>query len=106
MAIPNKYKNTLDDFIDSSDAEFSDQPKPIDKRSCNVSRFESSPTRLLKGDYLYKDITDKSLWLVPKTRDFQVYQRHDIIPFYFKSERSQYKKVQRSKKDEKSQKDG
>ena len=29
VAIPNKYKNTLDDLIDSSDTEFLDQPQSL-----------------------------------------------------------------------------
>ena len=106
IAIPNRYKDTLSDLIDSSDAESLDWLRPIDKVSRNTPMSEGSPTELLEGDCLDKDISNGSLRLAPKTRNSQVYQRHDIAPLGFKSRRSQYGRVQRGKEDGKGQKGG
>lgn len=35
-AIPNRYKDTIDDLIDSSDTKSSDGSKPIDNKSRNA----------------------------------------------------------------------
>lgn len=43
---------------------------------------------------------------MPKTRNLQMHQCYDVILFSFKSEKSQYKKVQRNKKDGKGKRDG
>ena len=59
MAIFNKYKNTLDDLIDSSNAESPNWPGPIDKGSRNASRSENSLTELLEKDCLNKNVSDK-----------------------------------------------
>lgn len=49
IVISNKYKNTLDDFINSSDIEFLNWPKLINKKLHNTSRFKSSLIDLLEG---------------------------------------------------------
>ena len=54
MAISNKYKDTLDDLIDSSDIKSSDQPKfpdrlgPIDKGTRNAPKSRSASPSLLE----------------------------------------------------------
>ena len=106
MAILNKYKDTLDDFIDSSDAKSPNRPGLIDKGSCNLPRSESSPTKLLDRNCLDKNVSYRLLRLIPKIGDFQIYQYHDIAPLNFKSGRLQYGKVQRSKEDKKGQRGG
>lgn len=93
MAIFYRYKNTLDDFIDSSNAKSLDWPRLIDKRLRNASRSEGSLTGLLEGDWLDKDISDRSFQLALKTGDSQMHQRHEVVLFNFKSGRSQYEKV-------------
>ena len=70
MTIPNRYKDNLDDFIDSSDAESPDWPGPIDEALCNASRSKSSPTGLLKENRLDENVSDRLTTLTPKTRDF------------------------------------
>ena len=67
VAISNRYKNTLDDLIDRSDVKSPDPPKPMKKRSRNALKSEGSPIRLLEGDCLDKDVSDKSLQLIQKT---------------------------------------
>ena len=104
MAILNRYKDTLYEFINSLDAKSLDRPELIDKRSYNALKSQGSWTDPLKRNYLNKDISDKSSWLTPKTGDSQVYQCHDVAFFDSKNRKSQYKKVQRGKKDMKSQK--
>lgn len=42
MTILNKYKDTLDDFINSSNIELLDWPKLINKGLHNIFKFESS----------------------------------------------------------------
>lgn len=42
LVIPNKYKNTPDDLIDSSDEESQDWLGLIDKRSRKPLKFKSS----------------------------------------------------------------
>ena len=66
MAIPNEYKETLDDIIDNLNTEPLNWPRLIDKELCNTSRFESSLTELLKDDRLNKDVSDRLSWLVLK----------------------------------------
>lgn len=78
LAISNQYKNTLDDLIDSSDSESLDWARIIDVRICNTSRSEVSSADLLEGNYLDEDVPNKSLWLMPKTGDSRVHQRHVV----------------------------
>lgn len=61
VAISNKYKDTLDNFIDSSNPEFLNWLKPINKRLYNTNRYEGSLTGFLEKDCLDEDISDKSL---------------------------------------------
>ena len=71
MAIYNKYKDTLNNLIDSSDSESLDWPEPIDKGSCNTPRFVGSSMKLLEGGCLDKNFLDcQSIWQAPKTGDF------------------------------------
>lgn len=58
----------------------------------------------MKENYLDKNISNRPLRLVLKTRNFQVYHYYEIVPLNAKSKRSQYGKVQRSEEDKKSQK--
>lgn len=69
MAIPNKYKDAFNNFIDISDLESSNWPWSIDKGSHNVFRSKSSSTKLLKAYCLYKDVSDSLVRQVPETRD-------------------------------------
>ena len=93
VAIPNKYKDTLDDLIDSLDTEFSDQPKspnwpgPIDKRTRNAPRSRGASPSLLEEDRLDEVISVMALKRAPKTGDSQVYKRYDLAPLGPKSRR-------------------
>lgn len=60
IAILNRYKDTLDDLIDSLDLKSPDRPKPIDKGLGNTPRSENSSTGLSKGDCLNKNISNRS----------------------------------------------
>lgn len=72
MAIPNKYKNILDNFIDSSNLESLDWPKPIDKRLFNASRSRGSSIGFLEENCLDENVlaSNRLSRLVPKTGDF------------------------------------
>lgn len=61
MAILNRYKDNLDDFINSSDPESPDWPGPIDEGSRNIPRFASNLMALSEGDCLDKDVSDCQL---------------------------------------------
>ena len=75
-AIPNKYKDTLDNLIDSSDTEFPDQsefpnwPEPIDKGTCNLLRCRDTSLSLLEEDCLDEYVLVTALEWAPKTRNF------------------------------------
>lgn len=56
LAIFNKYKDTFDDFINSSDEQFQDWPQLIDKESYKAPRFKSSLRALSKEE----NISDES----------------------------------------------
>ena len=92
-AIPNKYKDTLDNLINSSDTESPDQPDSptrqglIDKGSHNVLRSKGSSPTLLEEDRLDENIL---VTLVPKISASQVYQPHDVTPHGPKNEKAQY----------------
>ena len=79
MAIPNKYKDTLDDLIDSSDIKSPDHPNSpnrqglIDKGSRNVLKSRNSSPTFLEEDYLNEDILITSLEPAPKIQNFQVH---------------------------------
>ena len=61
-AIPNKYKMTLNDFIDSLDTKFPDYSNSpnrlrlIDKKSRNTPKFRSGLLTFFEGDYLNKNV--------------------------------------------------
>lgn len=93
VALPNQYKDTPNDLIDSSDPESPDRAGPIDERSRNALRSESSSADLSEGDCLDEDVPDKSSRLAPKTGDSQVRQRHVVTP------RAGYGKSQRGGED-------
>ena len=59
VAIPNRYKDILNNLIDNPDEESPNWPGPIDKRSRNALRFRSNLTGLSKKDYLDKNVLDK-----------------------------------------------
>ncbi len=83
-AIPNKYKDTLDNFIDSSDTESPDRsdspdrPGLIDKGSRNASRSRGSSPTLLEEDCLDEDVPVTSLEPTPKIRASQIHQCYDV----------------------------
>lgn len=54
MAISSRYKETLDDFIDSSNVK--SLPEPIDSRLRNALRSRGDSTGFLKEKYLDEDI--------------------------------------------------
>lgn len=75
MAFWNRYKDTLDDLINSSNLEFPDpeslnQPGPIDKGLYNSPKLEWNLTNLLKRNFLDQDVSDRSSQLAAKTEDF------------------------------------
>lgn len=88
MAISNRYKNILNNFIDSLNPE--SLPRPINEKLCKTSRLKDGLTRFPKKNCLYENVSasNKSLQLMPKTRNFQSYQRRDILPFGPKSKRA------------------
>lgn len=112
MAILNKYKDTLDDFINNSNTESLDQPKsldwlkPIDKETCNASRTQDASLSFLEKNCMDKDVLVTSLELAPKTQDCQVYKCCHIIPLVLKSERAKYGKSQKNRLDGKNKRDG
>lgn len=55
IAIFNRYKDILDDFIDSLDLNI--LPRLIDKRLCNMFKFRNRSTNFLKEDCLNKNIS-------------------------------------------------
>ncbi len=71
-AIPNKYKDTLDDLIDSSDTESQDRPNSpnrpglIDKGSRNTPRSRGGSPTLSEEDRLDEDVPVTSLEPAPK----------------------------------------
>lgn len=95
MAIPNRYKNILDDFIDRSNPEF--LLGPIDEKLRNAPRSKSDSTGLPKENCLDEDVSasNRSSQLAAKTRDFQLHQRRDVASFGPKNRRAQYGKSQR-----------
>ena len=105
--IPNKYKDSLDDLIDSSNTESLDQPGspdrlgPIDKGLRNSPRSRGTSTSVSKKeeDRLDEDVLVTLLKLAPKTQDSQVYKRHDIAPLSPKSGRAQYEEGQKGGED-------
>lgn len=54
LTIFNRYKNILDDLINSSNPEFLDQVKLINVKTHNASNSEASLADILKDDHLDK----------------------------------------------------
>lgn len=52
MAIYNRFNNTLNDFINSSNLKF--LPRPINKKLCNTPISSSNATSFLKKNCLNK----------------------------------------------------
>lgn len=50
VAIPNRYKDILDNLINSSDLESPDWSKLIDKKSHNIPKFGGSLIGFLKEE--------------------------------------------------------
>lgn len=92
MAISNKYKHILDDFIDNLDLK--SLLKSIDKKFYNAPRFKVNSTSLFKEDCLNKNVlaSDRLSQLAPKSRNIKLHQRQDFALFDSKSERAQYEK--------------
>ena len=87
-AISNKYKNTLNDIIDSLDTEFPDLSRLIDKETHNTPNSRNTSLSLLEEDCLNKDILVTALERAPKIWDFQIYKCHDVALFGPKSEKT------------------
>ena len=108
-AILNKYKDTLDDLIDSLDTESPNQPEsldwlgPIDKGTRNVPRSRGTLPSFLEEekDRLDENIFVTLLELLPKIWDSRMYKRYDVTPLGPKSGRTQYGEGQRDGEDEK-----
>ena len=112
VAIPNKYKNTLHDLIDSLDTEFSNylnfanRAELINKGSYNAPKSRDSLPTFLEKDCLDENISITLLEPAPKIQDLQVHQRHNIITLSAKSGKTQYEKNQQGRKDEKDKRGG
>ena len=93
-AIPNKYKDSLDDLIDSSDIEFPDwsdspdYPRLIDKRLRNAPGSRDTLLTLLEEDRLDENVLFISLEPTDKICASQIYQRNDVILLDVKSGRA------------------
>lgn len=98
VAIFNRYKNTLDDFIDSLNSESPDWQKLIDERSYNTLSSASNLMGLLERDFLDKNISN-CWWTqrTPKMKNFQVHQYCNIAPFSLKIKKEHYKKDKRDR---------
>lgn len=75
MGISNKYKDTLDDFIDTSDPETFDWVGQIDVRSYNTPMFENNLADLSEENSLNENLSDRLSRMAPKNQDSQVHQR-------------------------------
>lgn len=87
VVILNRYKDSLNDLINSSDLEF--LPRLIDKELRNAPKSKTNSIGFLKEDCLDKDVLtlDKSSRLVFKTEDFYLHQCYNIALFGLKSRR-------------------
>ncbi len=71
-AIPNKYKDTLDNLIDSSDIKSPDRPNSpdrpalIDKGSRNTPKSRSGSSTLSDEDCFNENVLVMSLESIPK----------------------------------------
>ena len=109
-AIPNKYKDTLDDLIDSLDIGFPDhlnssnRPRLIDKGSRNTPKSRDGLPTFLKKNCLDENILIMSLEPVLKIQNSQIHQYHKVAILDAKSRRVQYEKSQQDWEDEKGKK--
>lgn len=91
MTIFNKYKIIFNNLINSSNIEFSNQPKFLDwlksinNRIYNMLIFKNALSSFVKKNHLNKDISIMLLRLMPKIQDFHIYKCHNAILFNFKS---------------------
>lgn len=57
MAIPNRYKDTLKDLVDSLDIKSPNMLRPVDKGPCNIMLGSKNPSTKSELD---KNISDRS----------------------------------------------
>ena len=94
VAILNKYNDTLDRLINSSDIESLDHSNSlnwlglIDKGSRNTLKSKNNLLTFLEKDYLDKNISITLFELVPKIQDFQIHQYYNIATRVTKSKKS------------------
>ena len=104
-AIFNKYKDTLDNLIDSSNIESPDYPdssnwlRLIDKGLYNTLKSKDGSPTFLEEDCLDEDISITSLEPTSKIQDSQVHQCHDVAILGAKNGRAQYGKSQQGEED-------
>lgn len=101
-AILNKYKNTFNDLIDSSDTKSPNWPTLIRKGSRNAPRSKGNIMGFSEEDCFDKDVLDTLLELILKTQNSQIHQCHNIATFDPKSRKTQYEKGRKGEKDGKS----
>lgn len=79
MVILNQYKNIINDFINSFDLKYLIQIELIDEKSRNDPKFEGNSADLSNGDFLHKDVLNKSSQLAPKTENLQIRSYYIIV---------------------------
>lgn len=85
MPISNKYKNTLNYFINNLDSK--SLLRLNNKGFYNVPRSKHGSKSFLEKNCLNKDVltSNRSLWVVPKTKNFQLHQHYNVAFFDQKS---------------------
>lgn len=66
MAFSNRYKDTLNKLIDSSDLESSNWARSIDNKFYNAQILENNLANFSKRDFLNKNLPNKSSQLAHK----------------------------------------
>ena len=108
--ILNKYKNTLDNLIDSLDTEFLDyldsrnRSRLIDKGLRNALKSRDGSPTFLEKDCLNENISITLLELAFKIQDYLMQQCLNITTFDTKCGKAQYEKSHQNGKDKKSRK--
>lgn len=69
LAYFNKYKNTLDDYINNLDSKQLNWAGLIIIRSYNISSSKTSSIDFSRKNYLNENFSKKSLQLTPKTKN-------------------------------------